>query len=143
MVVLEVSGLIGVSNVSGGGNVVKFDMATLESIGLVEYRIKDTVGSRENHTFRGVLLSDLLAVVKADPKSVELATRAIDDYGVKIPFGDAAAYPVMVATQRDGKYVDIKGFGPLRIVYPIQIIDQIKDHNEARWIYSLATIKVQ
>ena len=58
-VILTISGAIGQTNVD---DTLQFDMAMLESLGLVEYRVDDQQAEGRVVTFQGVLLTTLLDV---------------------------------------------------------------------------------
>ncbi|MGB8858273.1 MAG: molybdopterin-dependent oxidoreductase [Ilumatobacteraceae bacterium] len=138
-VVLTLSGRIERTN---GGNEARFDLDTLERLGLVEYRVDDQQAEGRTVTFRGVLVSDLLAFVGADPSASTLRTVALNDYAVEIPMTDIVEYPVMLATEVDGERMPVARYGPTRIVYPSESYDLDPAIYEPRWIWQLASIDV-
>lgn len=125
-----------------GGKPVAFDMATLEKLGLVEYSVMDKQAEGRRVTFRGVLLSDVLAAVGAS-SATSLHTIALNDYAVDIPVSDTRTYPVLLATTVDGKRMSVEKYGPVRVVYPTDDVTLDPAVYDPRWIWQLATVEVR
>ena len=121
---------------------VELDMATLESMGLVEYAADDKQALGRTATFRGVLLSTLLDTVGAED-ATNLRTTAVNDYSVEIPAADAEELPVLLATSVDGERMDIESYGPLRVVYPTEGVELDATVYDPRWIWQLTDITVE
>jgi hypothetical protein len=138
-VILTVDGQIGQTN---AGVTLQFDMATLESIGLVQYDVDDPFVSK-SIVYSGILLSDLLAVAGADPNATTLTLSALDDYSADMQISDADKWPVLIATQADGVYMPIDKNGPLISVFPFNDFPEL-DHltYDALWVWSLSAITV-
>jgi hypothetical protein len=137
-VVLRVTGRIRSSNVPGQ-TAVAFDLPTLESLGVVEFRTTDIVTDQQERTFRGVLMRDVLSAVGVEDGATTLAARALDGYSIDIALADPRDYAVLIATQRDGEYLTLETFGPIRTIYPP---DTNVDWDE-RWIWSIAELDVR
>jgi len=139
-VVLIVDGKISNTN---SGDTAQFDMATLESIGLVEYDVDDPF-AKKNIVYSGVLLSQLLDVVGADSNATILTLKALDDYSADMKSSDANKWPVLVATQADGAYMPVDKNGPLISVWPFNDFPEI-DHitYDALWLWSLSQVTVK
>ena len=139
-VVLTVDGKISQTNV---GNALQFDMATLEKIGVVQYDVDDPF-VKENITYSGVLVSELLKVVGAAPDATTLTLLALDDYSTDMKISDAEKWPVLVATQANGAYMPVDKNGPLISVFPFNDFPEL-DHltYDALWVWSLAGITVK
>jgi hypothetical protein len=137
-VVLRVTGAISASNVEGE-MAVEFDMETLESLGLVEYETYDLVGTNGAFVFRGVLLGEIAEFVGVSDEATQVFIRALDDYSISIPLTDFAAYPVLLATWRDGERMAVEDFGPTRVIYP----DNAPRENDEFWIFSVATLNFE
>lgn len=120
----------------------RFDLATLEKLGLVEYAVDDKQAEGHRVTFRGILLSSLLDYVGA-AKVTTLHTLALNDYAVDIPVSDTRTYPVMLATAVDGKRMSVERYGPTRVVYPTDGVTLDAAVYDARWIWQLKTIEVR
>jgi hypothetical protein len=113
--VLTLSGRIGTTNV---GDTLQFDLATLERLGLVGYRVDDRLAEGRVASFRGVLLERVLAMAAPDRGTTRLQAHALNDYEVSIPLGDVRSYPVLVASSIDGARMPVDKYGPIRVMYP-------------------------
>lgn len=140
-VILTVSGAISVTNTAE--NTLQLDMATLEKFGLVKYAINDPWLNAYN-TYTGVLMSDFLKVIGADPKATQVHIVALDDYQVDIAIADIQKWPVLLATQVNGAAMDVANNGPTRIIFPF---DQYKDIDLVLYkdlsIWNIATLEVK
>ena len=142
--ILTVTGTIGTLNDETQSQpTVNFDMATLESIGLVEYDVTDIVEEEGDVTFQGVLLSDLLAAVGTFDTAQEVFITALDGYAIVIPMSDIESYPVLLATQINGERMDVERRGPTRIVYPRDDFDFDPETNPNFWIWNVDVIEVR
>ena len=110
--VLTVSGKIGVKN---RGETAAFDMAMLEALPQHSFTTRTPWYDRPVK-FTGPLLSDLLAAVKAQGKTIN--ATAINDYTIRIPFDDAREHGVIVARLLDDQPMAVRDKGPLFVVYP-------------------------
>ena len=136
-VVLTLTGAITNTNV---GDTLVLDMDLLESLQLVEYTTPDDQAEGTDSTFRGVLLSDLVALSGATD-ATNLHTIALNDYAVDIPAADLE-HAVMVATSVNGERMTVERYGPTRIVYPYATDDLEPAIYDPRWIWQLATIDI-
>lgn len=139
-VVLVLDGDISMTNV---GDELHFDMATLESLGLVSYTLDDQAAEGRVVTFEGVLVETLLDVAGASDDASVLETAALNDYIVDIPVEDVESYPVLLATKVDGERMPIESYGPTRIVYPYHAFDLDDTTYAPRWIWQLASVTVR
>ena len=138
--VLAVSGNISGANM---GATAVFDMATLESVGVVRYTT-ETVWSESPITFDGVLLSAVLDVIGANASATTLKVTALNDYAIEVPIAHAREWPTILALKADGEYMSVRDKGPLWLVYPRHMNAQFgNDKYNARWIWQIATIEVQ
>ena len=139
-VVLTVDGKI---NQHNSGNTLQFDMATLESIGLVKYDVNDPF-VKVKIDYSGVLLSQLLKIAGISPDATTITLHALDDYSVDMDIADAEKWPVMLATQADGAYMPVDKNGPIISVFPYDDFSEI-DHltYDALWVWSLDSITVK
>lgn len=111
-VILTVSGQLGATN---RGNDAVFDMAMLEALPQHSFTTRTPWYDRPVK-FTGPLLSDLLAAVKAQGKTIN--ATAINDYTIRIPFEDAREHGVIVARLLDDQPMAVRDKGPLFVVYP-------------------------
>ena len=111
-IVLSVKGQISNTNAPGRAD---FDRAMLEALGIssIEATSPWTDGRRK---FHGVLARDLMLAVGAQGQVITAIGQ--DDSSVDIPASDFMRYPVLLALQMDGKYLQLRNQGPVLIVYP-------------------------
>ena len=138
--VLTIDGKITQKNAEG---TLKLDMATLESIGVVEYKVNDPFEKR-SIVYSGILLSELLKVAGADKNATTLKLWALDDYSVQMKISDSNKWPVIIATKADGTYMPLDKKGPLISVFPFDDFPEI-DHltYDNQWLWALAKITVE
>jgi len=117
-IILTITGKIGRSNIPGTPKKVALDLAGLESLGMVEYKVLDKQGEGREAMFQGVLLQTLLMAVQTLPDATTLTFVARDDYHIDIPISDPQAYPILVATRIEGQPLALDQRGPARIIYP-------------------------
>jgi hypothetical protein len=139
-VVLTMEGKISQTN---SGDKLLFDMATLESIGLVKYDVDDPF-LKKNIVYTGPLLSQLLKVAGAASDATTLTLWALDDYSTDMKIADGNKWPVLIATQADGAYIALDKNGPLISVFPFNDFPEL-DHltYDNQWLWALARITVK
>jgi hypothetical protein len=139
-VVLTIDGKISQTN---AGDTLQFDMATLEQLGVVQYKVDDPF-AKKTILYAGVLLSQVLKVAGASADATTLTLRALDDYSTDMKLSDANKWPVLLATKADGAYMPIDKNGPLISVWPFNDFPEI-DHvtYDAQWLWSLSKITVK
>jgi hypothetical protein len=136
-VVLTVSGRI------NSGKPVHFDLATLESLGLIRFTTL-TSWTTEPAAFEGVLLSALLDVVGADPAATSLDLIALNDFESPAPIADGRKWPVMLALKRDGEYMSRRDRGPVWVIYPQHAYPELGQREYiSRWVWQLKAITVK
>ena len=140
-VVLTVTGKFGTA--ANTGDTLQFDLQTLESLGLVEIHVDDWLAEGREVDFQGILLRQLLDVIRVPTDAQTLQTVALNDYAVQIPVADAYAYPVLIATRADGAVMTIEHYGPIRIVYPFGLMQLDEGLHRARSIWQLFRIRVE
>ena len=111
-VILTVSGDLAVSNDAG---VARFDRALLDSLGHAEL-VTATPWTDGVSRFGGVPALRLVEALGS--RAALLEARALNDYAVSIPRGDLEAYPVLLATSRDGQPLAVRERGPIWVIYP-------------------------
>lgn len=118
------------------------DLATLERLPLVRYRVQDPWLKREV-VYTGVLLSDLLELARVPGGATELHLTAFDDYTATIAVSDVARWPVLLATRSDGKRMSVAEGGPTRVVFPYGQYEIDQGRYDPQWIWSVKTIAVR
>jgi hypothetical protein len=118
-VILTIDGMIGNAN---AGSVAEFDLQMLEAMPRVTI-VTSTPWTEGAATFEGVPLKDLLASVAAS--GANLSAVALNDYAAPLPVSDADSGAI-VAYKIDGRYMPVRGKGPLWIMYPFDERPQLK-----------------
>ncbi len=137
-VVLTVTGNLTRKNAPNGA---VFDMAMLQRLGAMTLRTSTpwTEGKTE---FHGVLVRDLLALVGAQGSTV--TALALNDYSFDIDIDDFHRFPVILASEVDGRALTARDKGPLWIVYPLDDLSgSEKEAVEKRMVWQLIQIQVR
>jgi hypothetical protein len=139
-VILTVTGNIGTTNVD---DTIQMDIATIESVGQVDYTVDDPFENNRSVTFRGVLMSDLLNLWQVGEDATTLHVVALNDYAVDVPIADLRTYPVIFALQADGEYMPIATRGPAMLVYPYNDFEfEVAIYNDY-WAWQIKSIEVR
>lgn len=122
--------------VNGGkplaADLASFDALPAQRLTILEPFVKKTM------TFTGVGFGDLLTAAKSTGKSVKL--HALDDFEATLDVAALSETGVLLATRVDGKVIDLKSGGPVRLVFPPS--SQVgKDTN--LWVWSIDQITVK
>lgn len=122
------------------GKTLQFDLATLDRLGTVHYKVFDKQATGKTVDFSGPLVSTVLAVAGATDAR-QMHTLALNDYAVTVPVADTKKFPVVLATRADGRRMSVQNYGPTRFVYPD---DPSMDPAiyDPRWVWQLKTIRV-
>jgi hypothetical protein len=137
--ILKVTGKIAAKN---SGDSIQMDMPTIESVGLVDYKVTDPFEKKAT-TFRGVLMSTLLDLWKVDKDATILEMIALNDYKVEVPISDLRKYPVIFATQQDGQYMPVATRGPAMLVYPYDHFQFDRQKYDDFWIWQIKSVNVK
>ena len=135
--VFTMTGKITAGNQNGG---LAFDLPTVERLAMHQVQLYEP-WIKQNTTFRGVWLQDLLAVAGAEADATRLHFVALDDYTVDLTMADVRAGGIMLATRAgDGTELPVDKGGPTRIVF----LNGVKaGANADQWIWSIKAIDVQ
>jgi len=135
--VFTMTGKITATNQAG---VLAFDLPTVERLAVYDVPLYEP-WTKQNTTFRGVWLQDLLAVAGVKADATRLHVVALDDYTVDLTMADIRAGGIMLATRAaDGSTLPIDKGGPTRIVF----LKGVKSGaNADQWIWSIKAIDVQ
>lgn len=137
--ILTVTGKIGAAN---DGDAIVMDLAALEAVGLVDYTVTDPFENKEI-TYRGVLMSDLLALWGVPDDATTLHMVALNDYAVDVPLSEVRKYPVVFALQADGEYLPVSTRGPAMLVFPYDDFEFEQQVYNDYWIWQIKSIDVQ
>jgi hypothetical protein len=138
-VILTATGNIGTHN---NGDKIEMDRAAIEAVGVVEYKVRDPFDHKDV-VFRGVLLSDLLALWQVPADATTLEMIALNDYVVEVPIADTRQWPVLYAMQADGQYMEVATRGPAMLVYPYDNFEFDTQIFNDRWIWQIKSVNVQ
>jgi hypothetical protein len=138
-VILTVTGKIGTTNIE---DKIQMDIATIESLGQVDYTVTDPFEGIET-TFRGVLMSDLLDLWQVSTDATTLHVVALNDYAIDVPISDLRTYPVIFALKANGEYLPVSTVGPARLVYPYGEYALDPALYNDFWIWQIKSIEVR
>jgi DMSO/TMAO reductase YedYZ molybdopterin-dependent catalytic subunit len=88
-----------------------------------------TAWSRYDNRWRGVLVSDLLALVRPRPEARFALFQSYDTYTTNLPLDEFAVSDALLATHWEGEPLTIEHGGPLRVVVP-----QLYFWKSAKWV---------
>ena len=138
-IILTVTGKM---NTQNQGTTIVMDLSTIESVGLVEYVVKDPF-EEEQKTFRGVLMRDLLDLWQVDSEAIVLELTALNDYKVEVPINILREFPVIFALQQDGEYMTPDYRGPAMLVFPYNHYKFDPFIVNSYWIWQIKDIVVK
>ena len=139
-ILLTVSGKVTQMNVD---DTVQFDLATLEMLHQVQYDVNDPFAQKQR-LFSGVLMSELLAIVGADPTATTLELIALNDYVSELAISDVQKWPVLFAMKADGQSILFDDGGPAIVVFPFDDFPEIDPLiYEEDWVWSMTQIVVK
>jgi DMSO/TMAO reductase YedYZ molybdopterin-dependent catalytic subunit len=88
-----------------------------------------TSWSRYDNRWRGVLVSDLLALVRPKPEAKFVLIQSYDTYTTNLPLAEFAVPDALLATHWEGEPLTVEHGGPLRVIVP-----QLYFWKSAKWI---------
>ena len=88
-----------------------------------------TSWSRYDNRWRGVLVSDLLALVRPKPEAKFVLFQSYDTYTTNLPLAEFAVPDALLATHWEGEPLTVEPGGPLRVLVP-----QLYFWKSAKWI---------
>ena len=137
-VILVVSGNIEVTNSPQGA---LFDREMLYSLGksVVETTTSWTDGKQH---FEGVLARVVMERVGAS--GTTLIASALNDFVAPVPMAEIRKYDVLLATEMNGKQMEVSDKGPIWIVYPRNDHRELQDAKfNDRWVWQLKELRVE
>ena len=88
-----------------------------------------TAWSRYDNRWRGVLASDLLALVRPRPEARFVLVQSYDTYTTNLPLDEFTVSDALLATHWEGEPLTVEHGGPLRVVVP-----QLYFWKSAKWV---------
>src|SRR5262245_27976244 len=138
-VILTVAGAVGKIN---HDNKILMDLATIESVGLVEYEVVDPFENRKK-LFRKMLMRELLNLWKVAAAATTLDMVALNDYHIDVPIAIMREKPLLFALQADGEYMRPDYRGPAMLVFPYGYYKFQRPLTDAYWIWQIKAITVK
>ena len=87
--------------------------------------------------YKGILLKDLIALVKPDSGVTTVSLVATDGKAFDIALADAQNYDIMLARWVDGNLLDESNGGPVKVAYSDPAKAVYADENWAWWVVSV------
>lgn len=106
------------------GRHLAFSLAQLQQMPQASIRLSTPEGAQQH--WQGVSLKQLLERIPGADTGRPLHTTALNHYSVLIPYDDIQRYDPLVAYMLDGRFISIRDYGPLHLIYPFD------DHSELR-----------
>ena len=115
---------------------------TFDEIGYTEIKTR-LVGEADTvSTVRGVRFSTLLEHYGVEAEMLQVT--GLDGYMAEVPVDELKRYPVVIATEIDGKRLSVRTKGPGWVVYPFTDHPEIEDQlREARSVWQVSEISAQ
>ena len=130
-VLLSISGKIRHTNRQ---NQAAFDRAMLQALPQQTTQTL-TPWSEGVNRYQGPLGSALIQAVGAEQASMMRIT-ALNDFSAEVPVSDFLNYPVILALQKNDRYLRIRDRGPLFVIYPFDDHPELKTelhYNRSVW----------
>ena len=138
-VILTVTGKIGTTN---SDNAIKMDLATIESVGLVDYKVLDPFQKKDT-VFQGPLMGSLLDLWQVSKDATKLHIVALNDYVVDVPMSEVRKYPTVFALKQDGQYMPVSTRGPAMLVFPYNDFQFDQTVFNDYWAWQIKSIDIQ
>lgn len=137
-ILLTITGNIDITNSERGA---EFDLEMLEKLGATSLET-ETPWTDARTSFKGVRLSVLLKTVGA--MSSTFRAVAVDNYWYDVGEVDYEKYPVIIAYQRDDKYMSARNLGPLWIMFPFSDFPELlTEKNKASSVWQLNSLVIK
>ena len=94
-----------------------------------------TAWSRYDNRWRGVLVSDLRALVRSKPEARFVLLQSYDTYTTNLPLDEFAVPDALLATHWEGEPLTVEHGGPLRVVVP-----QLYFWKSAKWVKKITFV---
>ena len=114
----------------------------LEALG-VQRVSTHTFWPDDDGSYEGVLLADVLRAAGLEHAPF-VRVAALDGFSQKIPRVDWEKWPVLLATRKAGAAISTRNKGPLRIIYPRDMSDELSNGiYRLRWVWLVTRIDTQ
>lgn len=131
-----------VLTVQGPKGKSSWNLQQIEALGV--HRVQTTTfWPDDDGTYEGALLSDLLRASGLEHAPF-VRVAALDGFSQKIPRADWEKWPVILATRKSGSSIPTRQKGPLRIIYPRDMSDELSNAiYRLRWVWLVTRIDTQ
>jgi hypothetical protein len=133
--VLKVTGKIGTTN-SGSDYVLDEAAFTSKSVELTY----DDPWMGEGLKYKGILLKDLIDMVKPASDATTISLIATDGKSVDVSIADAKKWDIMLVHWGDGTVLDNKMGGPVKVAFSA---DARQTYADEQWMWWLVEAKVK
>ncbi|NWF66970.1 MAG: molybdopterin-dependent oxidoreductase [Campylobacterales bacterium] len=117
----------------------KLAISEIEKLNSVEYKLVDPYSKKEV-VYKGVLVKDFLKNFSKNATGLNL--KAYDNYKVTISKELISSYDMMLAYSANGKMLELRDGGPLKVVFPYHKHQDIdKNKINAYWIWMIKEIE--
>ena len=119
-----------------------YALPDLEALGL--WRVNTSSFWPTDHgPYEGPLLADVLRHVGlADVSAIRVSAR--DGFSEVIPRADWERWPIILATRCAGHPMAIRDKGPIRIIYPRDMAEEMKEIvYRLRWVWMVSSIEAE
>jgi hypothetical protein len=133
--VIKITGKIGTTN-SGSDYVLDEAAFTAKSV----EKTMDDPWMGDGLKYKGILLKDLIEMVKPASDATVLSLVATDGKSVDVSIEDAKKWDIMLVHYADGTALDEKMGGPVKIAFPA---DARQTYADEQWMWWLVEVKVK
>jgi hypothetical protein len=137
-VALTMSGAIALRTDTG---TFQFDMDMLKALPFVAYEVEDPWMGVQ--VYGGVRLVDLLDYVGIPAGAKRAVIVASDEMEFPVEIKDALYYPILIAYTSDGNAIKASAGGPLKLVFPYQIVGMEQLYSPDLWSWYVVEIRVE
>ncbi|HEY1030035.1 MAG TPA: hypothetical protein VGE28_20690 [Pseudomonas sp.] len=116
------------------GQRLTFSLQQLQQLPRGNIELRDDQGEMQHWV--GVPLHQLLAQVPGADHGKPIHTTALNHYSVLIPHEDIQRYQPLIAYQLNGRFMSIRDYGPLYLIYPFDDYPELRKqmfYNRSIW----------
>jgi hypothetical protein len=129
-----------VLTVHGANGIKRLSLADLEQLGVYQVTTS-TFWPDDTGSFEGPLLRDVLKLAGIE-NTEHVRIHALDGFSQVLPHADWQKWPVILATRHNGKTMNTREKGPLRIIYPRDMSPDLADATyRLRWVWLVDAIE--
>ncbi|MDH3210248.1 MAG: molybdopterin-dependent oxidoreductase [Burkholderiaceae bacterium] len=129
-----------VLSVSTSQGAKSLTLAELEALGMQRITTR-TFWPEDQGTYEGPRLADVLKSVGI-AEVAQVRVFGLDGYSQVLPREDWTRWPLILATRKNGKPLDLRDKGPLRVIYPRDSDKTLQDDlYRLRWVWMVRQIE--